>query len=77
MSRTLKDQRRQRTTRNTWEIVKRPDGAFDIFHNDVLSPPPIPDQWLEDELAKYGICGEEYTVARRDLEEFGKVKLVY
>lgn len=77
MSRTTKDVRRQQTIRKTWEIVRRPDGSFDIFGNDELAHSSVPDKWLEEELARYGICGEEYRNARREIEESGKAKLVY
>jgi hypothetical protein len=77
MARAMKDQKKQRTIPNTYEIVKRPDGSFDIFHHDELVHPSVPDKWLEDQLARYGICGEECVTARRHLEESGKVKLVY
>jgi hypothetical protein len=77
MSRTAKDERRRRTIRNVCEIVRRPDGSFDIFNNEELAQSSIPDKWLADQFARYGICGEEFKNARRELAESGKVKLVY
>jgi hypothetical protein len=62
---------------NVYEVIKRTDGSFDIFHNEELRDSSIPDEWLEDQLVKYGICGEEYRDARRELDEFGKVRLEY
>jgi len=62
---------------NVYEIIRRTGTSFDIFHNEELRERSIPDEWLEDQLAKYGICGQEYRDARRDLDEFGSVRLEY
>jgi len=64
-------------TDRVYEILKRPDGSFDIFHNGELSDQLIPDGWLEDQLVKYGICGEEYREARRKLDSIGEARLVF
>jgi len=64
-------------TDNVFEILKRPDGSFDIFHNGELSDQLIPDGWLEDQLVKYGICGGEYREARRKLDSIGEARLVF
>jgi hypothetical protein len=77
MGRTVKDGSKLRTMPNVYEIVRRQDRSFDVFHNGELSDRSIPDEWLEDQLVKYGICGKEYHDMRRDLDELGKVKLVY
>lgn len=77
MGRTVKDQRRQQTSRNTYEIVRRQDGSFDIFHNGELADRSIPQEWLADQLSRYGICGEEFKLARQQLEESGKAEFVY
>jgi hypothetical protein len=61
---------------NVWEIVKREDGTFDMFHQGKLLHGSIPDRWLEDQLVRYGFCGEEYRDIRRNLDEFGKAKIV-
>jgi hypothetical protein len=75
MGRTVKDSGRLRTMPNVYEIVRRQDGSFDIFHNGGLEHSSIADGWLEDELAKHGICGSEYRDVRHQLNEFGKAKL--
>ena len=62
---------------NVYEIIRQADASFDILHNDQLRDRLVPDEWLEDQLAKYGICGQEYRDARRALDEFGKVRLEY
>jgi len=77
MSRTLKDRAGKQSMPNVYEIIRRSDASFDIFHNEELRDRSIRDEWLEDQLAKYGICGQEYREARRELDEFGKVKLEY
>jgi hypothetical protein len=77
MSRTLKDRAGKQSMPNAYEIIRRTDGAFDIFRNEELRDRSISGEWLEDQLAKYGICGKEYRDARRELDEFGRVRLEY
>jgi hypothetical protein len=77
MSRTLKDRAGSQSTPSVYEIVRRTDASFDIFHNGELRDSSIPDERLEDQLVKYGVCGQEYRDARRDLDELGKVRLEY
>jgi hypothetical protein len=69
-----------RQTRNmdqVYEVIKRPDGLFDIFHNGELTDKSVSDGWLEDQLVKYGICGEEYRETRRKLDSIGQARLVF
>jgi hypothetical protein len=77
MSRTVKDRAGKQSMPSVYEIIRRIDGSFDIFHNGELRDRSIPDEWLPDQLGKYGICGQEYRDARCKLDEFGKVKLEY
>jgi len=77
MGRTVKDSGRLRTMRNVYEIIRRQDRSFDILHNGELEHSSIPDGWLEDELAKHGICGIEYREVRRQLLESGNAKLSF
>jgi hypothetical protein len=77
MDRTLKDSSRLQSTPSVYEIVKRQDGTFDILQNGDVTNGSIPEQWLEDEMAKYGICGTEYISARRQLNERGTAKLSF
>ena len=77
MGRTVKDSGRLRSIPNVYEIVRRQDRSFDILHNGDLEHTSIPDGWLEDELAKHGICGSEYREVRRQLFESGKAKLSF
>jgi hypothetical protein len=77
MSRTLKHRAGKQSIPNVYKIIRRTDASFDIFHNEELRDTSIPGEWLEDQLVKYGICGQEYRDARRELDEFGKVRLEY
>lgn len=60
---------------NIWEVVKGDEGTFDILHKGELLRAKIPDKWLEDELERYGFCGEEYLDIRRQLEKSGKAQI--
>jgi hypothetical protein len=77
MGRTVKDSGRSRTMPNVYEVIRRQDGSFDVFYNGQPKHSSIPDRWLEDELAKHGICGIEYREVRRQLLELGKAKLSF
>jgi hypothetical protein len=62
---------------NVYEVVRRQDRSFDLFHNGELEQNSIPDRWLEDELSRRGICGVEYRGVRHQLDECGKAKLSF
>ena len=66
-----------RQTDKVYEILRLPDGSFDIFHNGDLADRSIPDRWLEDQLVKYGICGQQYRDTRRKLDSIGEARLVF
>jgi len=66
-----------RQTDAVYEILKRPDGSFDIFHNGELTGRSIPDKVLEDQLGECGICGQEYRDVRCKLDEVGEARLVF
>jgi len=51
--------------RNVWEIVKKEDGTFDMFHKGRLLHNSIPDKWLKAQLGRYGFWGQEYKDIRR------------
>lgn len=61
---------------NVWEIIRNEDGTFEMFHKGELLHGLIPDRWLEDQLVRYGFCGKEYRDIRRQLDQFGKAKIV-
>jgi hypothetical protein len=73
--RRLSDSSRSRT-QNVWEIVKGPEGTFEFFRNGQLLHRAIPDQWLENQLGRYGFCGEEYREIRRKLDQSGRARIV-
>ena len=77
MGRTIKDSNRLASMQNVYEIVRREDRSLDIFHNGDLEHRAVPERWLEDELAKHGICGSEYRDVRNQLNESGKAKLSF
>jgi hypothetical protein len=61
---------------NIWEIVRKKDGTFDMFHKGKLLHSSIPDRWLEAQVGRYGFCGPEYHDIRRQLDQGGKAKIV-
>jgi hypothetical protein len=77
MGRTLKGKSGVQSSPSVYEILKRPDGSFDIYRDGELTDASISDRWLEDQLVKYGICGQEYKETRRKLEELGEARLVF
>jgi hypothetical protein len=42
-----------------------------------LTDPSAPDDWPEDQLVKYGICGHQYRDARVQPDESGKARLEF
>lgn len=63
-------------TQNVWEIIKEQDGTFECFRNGQLLHRAIPDHGLEDQLGRYGFCGEEAREIRRKLDEVGRARIV-
>jgi hypothetical protein len=61
---------------NVWEIVKKEDGTFDLFHSGKLLHESIPEDWLADQLGRYGFCGQEYDDIRYQLDLAGRAKIV-
>ncbi len=59
-----------------WEIVRKEGGTFDMFRAGELLHASIADEWLADQLGRYGFCGQEYTDIRRQLDQFGRAKIV-
>jgi hypothetical protein len=53
---------------NVWEMVRKKDGTFDMFHKGKLLHRSIPDKWLEARVGGYGFCGPEYHDIRRPLD---------
>jgi hypothetical protein len=61
---------------NAWEVVRKDDGSFDIFHAGELLHGSVPDKWLEDQIGRYGFCGQEYKDVRHQLDQFGRAKII-
>jgi len=61
---------------NVWEVVRNEDGTFEMLHKGKLLHSSIPDKWLEAQLGRYGLCGEEYKDIRRQLDRSGRAEVV-
>jgi len=61
----------------TWEVIRKDDGTYDILQDGTVVGASIPDRWLEDQLARYGFCGQEYADIRGKLNESGKAKFEF
>ena len=57
---------------DTWEVIANEDGSFALLRQGQLLHGSIPDRWLEEELAKYGFCGQEYRDIRQQLKARGR-----
>ncbi len=76
MSRTRKDS--TQNTNRSLEVVKRDDGAFDLFLNQTLHRGAIPEAWLPEVLClRFGFCGEEYRSILRELNQNGRTTLLF
>jgi len=72
LSRTYKDVDQNRVL----EVVKREDGTFDFLLNRRLYLSQIPEDGLADACGRFGYCGEEYRLIRRELDHIGRKKLL-
>jgi hypothetical protein len=61
----------------TWEVIRKDDGTHDILQDGTVVAASVPDRWLEEELARYGFCGQEYAGIRGKLNESGKFEFTY
>jgi hypothetical protein len=78
VGRTHKDGARQKTHRVTLEVLRNPDGTYEIFFNGEHARSSVPEQWLNEELCvRYGFCGAEYDSIIQDLREHGKAAVSY
>lgn len=57
-----------------WEIIKEDDGTYGIFRDGIALVSSISDRWLQEQLAKYGFCGQEYIDIRAKLDESGRAR---
>ena len=72
MGRTYKDSRQATVV----EVLKRPDGTFDLYINRTLDREAIHSDGLPDELCvRFGYCGQEYDDLLKQLHQSGRVEL--
>lgn len=78
MSDTRKDSRKARRSSTVLELVKRPDGNFDLFVDGMLHRGEIQERWLPEDLCvRFGFCGEEYEAILLEAKESGRSKVVF
>jgi hypothetical protein len=76
MSRTRKDSDSSRQT--LLEIVKIPDGTFDLFLNGNLDVPHAEERWLPEWLCvRFGFCGEEYESILQEVHLKGRAAVKF
>ena len=61
----------------TWEVIRKDDGTHDILQDGTVVGAGVPDRWLEEQLVRYGFCGQEYADIRDKLNESGKAKFEF
>ena len=60
------------------ELVRRNDGAFDLFVNDQPDRTNIHEERLNEQLCvRFGLCREEYDSIVRDLIRSGRFRVVF
>jgi hypothetical protein len=75
MSETYKDSRDSRR-QAAIEVIKRPDGNFDLFINRELEREGIQEKWMVDVLCvRFGYCAEEYDAILQELNQNGRIML--
>jgi hypothetical protein len=75
MSRTRKDSILAAT--RYFEVVKRDDGAFDLYINQDLFRSQISEQTLQDQLClKWGYCGAEYDEILSEVQRNGRKRVL-
>jgi hypothetical protein len=76
VSRTRKDSKQ--TANTVLEIIRRDDGAFDLFLNGQPARANIAEGWLNEEVCvRFGFCGEEYDSIVRHLKRDGRARVVF
>jgi hypothetical protein len=74
VSRSRKDSKQNRVL----DVVKKPDGTFDLFLNRKPDRHDVPEAWLQEELCvRFGFCGEEYDSILRELNQHGRKELFF
>ena len=76
VSRTQKDSKQTAST--VLEIIRRDDGAFDLFLDGRPDRTNIAEKWLNEEVCvRFGFCGEEYDSILSDLIKDGRARVVF
>ena len=77
MSRTSKDSPSCKS-KTILELIKRPDGTFDLFLNGSLDCGSILEKYLPQELCiRFGFCGDEYDSILRAVNKNGGTKVEF
>jgi hypothetical protein len=61
----------------SWEVIRKDDGTYDVLQDGIVCDAGVPDRWLEEQLVRYGFCGQEYADIRAKLNESGKAKFEF
>jgi hypothetical protein len=78
MGQTFKDSSGKRSRTTELKVVKREDGAFDLYWNGAVEDHSVPERWLQERLtARHGISGEELATMLHDLDESGEARFVF
>lgn len=74
MAKSFKDSARGKApSKLNIEVVATGDGTFEIILNQKTVATRVEERWLNDELCgKYGFCGDEFDVIKRQLAQSGK-----
>jgi hypothetical protein len=73
MGRTHKDSARSRSGGGSFEVVKRDDGYFDLFHNRRLEHAAVPESGLQDFVCvRFGFCADEYEAIMAEVGRTGR-----
>jgi hypothetical protein len=60
------------------ELLKRPDGGFNIFLNGNLDRSGVQEKWLSEELCtRFGFCGEEYDSILSEVNRVGRIRVTF
>ena len=59
------------------EVTRNADGTFEVFYNGEHVRSGVAERWLNEELARYGFCGDEYDLILKQLNQRGHAVLRY
>jgi hypothetical protein len=76
MGQTRKDS--EQIVNTILELLKRPDGRFDVFLNGNLNRSGAEEKWLIDDLCvRFGFCGEEFDPILSEVNRVGRTRLTF